>query len=798
MFKVNARTVLELGAELISSDIIAFYELIKNAFDAGSRTGADVKFCVALRRNEYLAIRNKAQSLAVEHGSKAECREQLAILIARVKNKLDASAGNDVVAEFWATIEASSGLDDFVRRLDECYDAHNSIEISDAGTGMSMPEISANFLTLGTPARKREVESILKQGGSKMPLGEKGIGRLSAMRLGERLRLETARAEDTRTNLLEIDWRMFDNLDAMIEDIEIKPRRGPSKKPEEWHGTKLIINGLLEDWTERRVRQFADYDFARLTDPFLDPKSRQRIGLYWNGERIAIPWLDPALIDSSHASLKGAYSVKDGEPKLELKMVATKLGSFEHPTETDALILTRPDLEGLLAGTNHQIPAGALVSVGGFDFEIYWFNRRYLAKIDAIGNQAAVRALVKKWSSIMLFRDGFRVFPYGEAEDDWLGLDAVALGRTGYVLNKNQFIGHVRISRARNPKLVDQTNREGLRDTPESQVFREVLHDAVAERLWSFFKDVDLRYRKRTEDLGDVSKEITGLEGRAKVALGKLKKYVPRDDIEVFTDLEHSLREFHELSTKAQLRIEQVEADSRQMVQMAGVGLLVEMVAHELARSTESALASLEGLRGKDLPQEVKVRLDTLRAEIKSISKRLRVLDEASVSGRQRTETFDLARLLEDLREGHAPQFTRHRIEMRIEAPKGPLRVRLVKGMLVQILENLISNSIYWMKMRAERDASFRPAINVRVEIDPLTIHFSDNGNGIAPDHRERVFRAYWSLKEKSKRRGLGLYIAKSNAEDLRGDLVLSEKADNRTGRLHEFLLTLPDAAIVK
>ena len=107
-------------------------------------------------------------------------------------------------------------------------------------------------------------------------------------------------------------------------------------------------------------------------------------------------------------------------------MVATKLGSFEHPRETDTLTLTRPDLEGLLAGTDNQLPESALTTVGDFDFEIYWFNRRYLAKIDAIGNQDAVRALVKKWSSIMLFRDGFRVFPYGDEDDDWLGLDAVA------------------------------------------------------------------------------------------------------------------------------------------------------------------------------------------------------------------------------------------------------------------------------------------------------------------------------------------------------------------------------------
>ena len=37
MFKVTARTVLELGSELISSDAIAFYELIKNGIDAKSK-----------------------------------------------------------------------------------------------------------------------------------------------------------------------------------------------------------------------------------------------------------------------------------------------------------------------------------------------------------------------------------------------------------------------------------------------------------------------------------------------------------------------------------------------------------------------------------------------------------------------------------------------------------------------------------------------------------------------------------------------------------------------------------------
>ncbi len=62
MFKITARTVLELGSELISSDIIAFYELIKNGFDAGTTDGVDIKFNVVIRRNDYLYLTSLARN----------------------------------------------------------------------------------------------------------------------------------------------------------------------------------------------------------------------------------------------------------------------------------------------------------------------------------------------------------------------------------------------------------------------------------------------------------------------------------------------------------------------------------------------------------------------------------------------------------------------------------------------------------------------------------------------------------------------------------------------------------------
>ena len=795
MFKVSARTVLELGSELISSDIIAFYELAKNAIDAKSPTGAEIHFHVVLGRNAFDRISSRADSLA-DRGLSTRERAKLdkALLLelkAEVANALDPAAGPDRVNAFQLAVDGTSTVAEFKKALHDSYRSLSTIEVSDTGTGMSRNDLEQCYLTIGTPSRKKDVDAAISRGASKVPyLGEKGIGRLSAMRLGDRLRVETARIQDVNLNVLDIDWTLFESLDAMVEDVAISPTRGPKKTATAWSGTRLIIGGLTEDWSEKRLRELALYDFARLTDPFSDPKLRPRIGLFWGDSRIAIPWMDRVLIDHAHASFRGQYTIEKGEPKLTVHMTALNLG-YDHPRVDDEIVLTLPDLDGNIAGVADGVPVSALTSVGDFSFELYWYNRRYLTGIEGVGNQKAVRSLQRKWSGIMLFRDGFRVFPYGDEDDDWLGLDRRALGRTGYVLNKSQFVGHVDITRTGNPNLVDQTNREGLRSTPEARVFTAVLSYVVQDQLWSFFRDVDHEHKKLPIELVDVKSQVDALETRAKTAIRKVRTLVAREDQDVVDDLEHSLTEFRDLAARTQLRIEEAEAEGRQMVQMAGVGLMVEVIAHELARASESALSSLERLRGKDLPADLRSKLETLRSEMKTVSKRLRVLDELSVSGRQRAERFDLGTLLEDLVEGHAAQFERHRIQVRITKPKTPVQVELVKGMVVQILENLVSNSVYWTNVRSSRENRYTPEIHISLETNPLLIRYSDNGRGISPEHIERIFKPFWSLKEKGRRRGLGLYIARENAGYLGGSLTLSDRR-NELDRLYEFVLELP------
>lgn len=791
MFKITARTVLELGAELISSDIIAFYELVKNCFDAKSKNGAEIRFNICFSRTNYIQIKDKIKKSISKNNVEKFFLDKY---IDEIIRNVDSTANLSDKDSFIESISNSGSLEELLENLEEAYRVNNSIEVNDTGSGMTHKELINNYLVIGTPSRRKEVEKAELSSQKKSPyLGEKGIGRLSVMRLGEYLRLETATENDEFFNILEIDWQMFNDIDAMIEDIDIKPKK--KRKSVDWNGTKIKISNLTSTWTESIVKEMAEYDFARLVDPFERSLSRPRIAIYWNGDRQRISRMDQALLDHAHAKFSGKYYIKDGEPGLYIKKEALDLG-FEHGHEVEVDDVKGLDLDSLVRGLLKRLPESSLVDVGEFSFEAYWFNRRRLTEINAIGTLDVVRKLQKKWSSIMLFRDGFRVFPYGDEDDDWLSLDRKAMGRTGYTLNKMQFVGRVNISRLGNPNLLDQTNREGLRRTAEQEVFIEILQGVIQDYFYEFLKEVERRNKKQPLDLSNAKVEVSQLEGRAKKALAKVKNFVPPESYDLVEELQLAFDEFKDLTERARKKIEEVEADSQQMLHMAGIGLMVEVVAHELARAAEGALGAIDGLRGKSLPQEVNSKLETLKSEMKSVSKRLRILDNLSVPGRQRSENFDVLAVLNDLKDGHQTQFVRHNIEFIVKAAS--TKVKMVKGLFIQIIENLISNSIYWTAIRAQKSSSYKPVITIKFQVDPPLLIFTDNGPGISPDNKDKIFRPFWSLKEKSKRRGLGLYIARENAVHLGGQLYLSDEKNSDTGRLHQFILELPEEIIQK
>jgi signal transduction histidine kinase len=797
MFKVSARTVLELGSELISSDAIAFYELIKNGVDAGTKEGVTIKFKVVLARRDYLELRHTVNRLRnmPDNGNHAEdefdFEEALAELLDETRARLFSDAGKlyDRAIEF---LEDIDDLDEYDAALEEI-DALNQVTVSDTGSGMSLEQLETVFLVLGTKSRKEEVDTAFEDGVSEAPyLGEKGIGRLSAMRLGDRLTVRTAREEDETFNILDIDWTDFEDPQKMIEDVTIEPRVGGEKPQPDYSGTDIRVRRLKANWDRNRVERLAVDDFSLLANPIGKPK-RHRIAIFWNGERINFARLDKNFLSHAHATLKGEYKIREGSPELTLRMELVNLG-FEHPVEHQIETLKFDDLLAALVGLRQKrsrenkrdVNAAALTDVGPFNFELYWFNRATLRKGRSTGDYQALRKLLDQWMGVRLYRDGFRVYPYGTEDDDWLELDRTALRAKGYALNRIQFVGQVDIGRFSNPHLIDQTNREGLRHTPEEAVLKEAIQLAV-DRLRDEMKRVENAFKKNKPRVPTDPTRTKALEQRMKKAIRALARSADEDQREIVAEFEEMREEFSRYAAEARERILELEQDTDQMVAMAGVGLMVEVVAHELARSAEDALDTLNKLQRKNVPEEVRSRLESLRASMKAISKRLRILDPLSVSGRQRKEAFELDELVRDLLSAHEAQFDRHHVKLETHFPDRPVALKAVKGMVAQVIENLVSNSVYWMDIERERKLGFKPLLTIAVEDNPPRVRVTDNGPGISPEYAERVFDLFFSLKDKSRRRGLGLFIAREAAEHNGGALVIDTEIVNREGRYTTF-----------
>ena len=779
---------MELGSELISSDEVALYELVKNAIDAKSKNGVEIDFRICLPYSAYSEVVRELE------GEDPRPLDQVKeFLLAHVEPTAELSDH----ARFRDEIKSCKTLAALRKKLPAIYGDTNWIEVRDTGTGMSTDDLVTKFLVIGTPARKKEIERaqaeyVSKDGQGSAPstpyLGEKGVGRLSAMRLGWMLRVETAVQQEQFLNVLDIDWRRFEDLTLYIQDVEIEPSRGARKSEPSWSGTTIKISGLTGNWSPRRIRDVAISEFSKISDPFSLGKRRFRIAVFFNGERIEIPRMDEEILAAAHATVKASYAIKGRSPSLDVYM------TFKGPERKEDKHLTfgKIDLSTLTGDMYEAIPPHALSTVGPFEFEAYWYNRQKLKAIDSIGNQSAVRDLQRRWSGIMLFRDGYRVLPYGEDKDDWLGLDRRALSSPGYKLNKLQFIGRVQISRIGNPYLIDQTNREGLKESPEKFVFVELLKYITQSLLRSFMDDVERSQRHVEVDVAVVEERIAALESRATESIRQLKRR-HRDSSVELQDLLDMFGQVKQYFDQARALAEQAEDERTRLLQLAGIGLMLEVVAHELARSTETAMRSLAAAQTQNMPTEITSTLKVLRTEMQTMNKRLRVLDPLSVSARQHSETFDLVSLITDTFDGRARQFERHRIRPDVVIKGGDRLITTgIKGMYVQIIENLTSNSVFWLKKRTTEDPGFEPRIKVVVDSKQGRLTYSDNGPGISEGLKEDVFKPFFSTKDRRRRQGLGLYIARECARYNDARLYLSDEHTEHDTRLNTFVLELP------
>ena len=786
-FRVAARTLLQLGSELISSDSIAFYELIKNGFDAGSKR-VDLEFTIRFPGSSWEDCQAALTEAVSEDGHQPAMVDELRDTLTE-KLDADAPSADSVLAE----IARASTVDDIRRAFDRA----DTVVIRDSGSGMSMQTLDDVYLTIGTRYRRKEREAALS-GTPRLTLGEKGMGRLSVMRLGSQMLVRTTQQNDPTWHELRIDWNRFSHdSDELIADVAISPSEGPAKDDPKVSGTEVHIWGSRHGWTQTEVVRLASTEFSRFIDPFAT-KRPIAIDVTYNGDRVPVPRFDRLLSDAAHATLWAEFTARGRNGQSNAPSV---VGEIDYKIVGGAK--KKFSIEPYDLASASRTTVSTLRAVGDFRLDLYWFNRGLLRAVEGVGDVKLVRSLLDRWGGgVAIYRDEFRVNPYGGRDDDWLDLDLDAFKAPSYKLNRRQIIAKLAIASAENPNLMDQTNREGLQHNAQFLALRSMVKHILEGVLRTFLEQVDDRNRlAKIDPIEQLEASARSKGQRVRAALRQLKASAPEAIAEtgIIDSVEELLTDIQKSFKQARERLVAHEEERERLVLLAGIGLLIEIIAHELHRATAHALAMVVSAADDPGLASARTMFTSLGAQLRTLRTRLSMLDEVSVSGRQVKTTFDLVSWVRDILENHQAQFDRHQVhaELSVTPPAGPqeLTVKMVRGMVVQVLENLLANSVYWLSIQRREDPTFEPRIWIGVDTRERRLTVTDNGPGIELARAEEIFLPFVTTKPPGEGKGLGLYIAREIARYHGATLRLSEERATRAGHLNTFVLSLGKAA---
>lgn len=780
-FKFAARTILALGKELISSDEVALYELIKNAVDAKSPC-VEIAVSVHLKNSDY---REAVACIGEKNQSRSE-------VVRFIRNKL-IDSDSDVSTELLFDLKNSSRNNEFLKRLKSFYDEYNYIEIRDTGHGMSHDDLINVFLRIGTYSRRKE-----NLDGARN-LGDKGIGRLSAMRLGDRLQVKTSNNRELYWNLLDIDWSLFSqNGDIDADEIHFEPEIGDEKAGRDEHGTIIRISALRGDWDAVRFTDLLQGRIARMVDPFVPGRANRLIVARHNGKRVLVPSIPKPLLQAAHAVCHVKFHMARHTPVLEVDInyrYRQRKRRFEaNGPEVFSLAqesVKRRAKRGHAAVRLVPVRHSAFERLGDFTCDIYWYNRRAVSAIEGLTNKTVdTRREISNWSGgPMLYRYGFRILPFGDPDDDWLALDEIAFGQKGFKLNRQQVIGRVLIDTPHS-ELGEKTDREGIMESETFHALRRILMWVVHNEMRGLINEADyaerIERRKANQDTTTISK----VRSRVDVALARLHKRVGAAAATEIDDLSRNVaqlaKQSQDLIDRIDAVIEEADEEREKFVYLAGIGLMTEFIFHELDRAVSHTMDLI--VRGT-LQQKT---LDSLRDQLKTLQKRIAAFDELTGEKRQTKSKFDLSDLLRDILENHAREFERHNIVVRFRRPSQLFTIKAVRGMVIQIFENLIVNAAYWLKKQKQFESDFGPQLSVSFDSKNYRLTIEDNGPGVIEDRRELIFQPFITTKPTGQGRGLGLYIAREMAEYHGWKLYMGDDIGRiRDGRLNTFVLDM-------
>jgi len=700
------------------------------------------------------ALRPRARILRT-FGDELISSETVAV-IELVKNAYDADATR-VLVRFHGPLEIGKGR----------------IEVIDNGHGMSLETIRTAWMEPATLVKKRRSRS--EQRGRHV-LGEKGIGRFAASRLADRLEVVTRRAAIDREVRVFFDWSQFDDEQKYLDQIkvpweEVEPTEicpggtiqtlwEESEEPETselTHGTILRMEGLRITWGGDQLKTLRT-GLSRLISPFFGQDQVTR------NDEFQILLQLPAPFEYLSGIVEPPEALKS--PHYTLKGYIDEIGRYDLTLTLRGCDGQQPiPLTGQFALSDRPKP-----KCGAFKIELRVWDRDQASMSELACEYGSTIADVRRdlddAAGINIYRDGFRVLPYGEPRNDWLRLDLRRVQNPTLRLSNNQVVGYVLISADDNPLLRDQSNREGLIEGSALDDLRELVKMVLAE-LETRRYAVRPRRKKPTTQPGGLFTDFD---------LAAVRELVRRrhpDDAEL-------LALVGEKEKDLERRVEEVQEVLARYRRLATLGQLIDTVLHDgrapLSKISNEVHLGLRDIKrasaGNDgLVQRLGQRFGTISTQSDILATIFRKIEPFGGRKRGRPAQVRLEQVIANAFSVLDTEIAE--IGAQVSLPESDTQVTVDQAEIQEVIINLLQNSLYWLR-RVPRDHRQIAVCVRREDPDEVEILFSDSGPGVESEFRERIFEPYFSTKPDGV--GLGLAIAGEIVSDYyAGELELLE-----------------------
>jgi len=693
--------------------------------------------------------------------------------------------------------------------------------IIDNGHGMKGKIIQNDWMTIGTDAKELDPYSPNKR----VKAGAKGIGRFALDRLGKKVEMYTLPRNQKDGFCWNIDWSDFEKKGATIKDVQaglenLKGLKLSKKLPTTDidlgkkikfpnGGTILKISSLRDQWTEEALdvlyRSLETLVPANDKDVF----SVTMLALDFNDK---FGLVRPLINDEFDSKISAFYNSKTKQFKVTIerneldvsllekkykkvfKTVLMKEFPYTFSTYQKGKFSQNYDITDLIRG--YTDPKNLLKDIGDFSFDLSFAKNALPNKEDfkkypyKNADYASRKEWLKKFGGIRIFRDNFRVRPYGDNGDDWLGLGerhaqspaGAGQGLNGFKLKPNQVAGMVRISRLTNISFQDKSSREGIQENEVFSLFKMILLnliDLLEKDRNTIFYSLSELYKKtdKNEQAKLAAKEVAAnLENKKG---GKSKKVQDfQSSAEILAD---GLKVYENESEKKDEEIKILRS-------LASSGLITAAVAHEL-RGLKNILLTrneeLKALLKRYIPENtmngVKDAFNpyVLLAEMKDTDKDLHEWISYALTplkrDRRSTKAVALKKYFDSLQYTWEHLLNERKITLTVSGFNENFSIKTFAIDLDTLFNNLIINSIESFSRSKKRDERII-TIKCRRNKDFYRITYTDNGAGLDASYKknpQQIFLPQETTKVDNQGRpigtGMGMYLVKNVIDDNRG-----------------------------